>query len=343
MASAEVLLTPVVVLWDIENCKVPKDALVEHIAENIRDALRMIPAVDSVAAKIQSYGKVAASIRKGLENTGVKHVGTLNRRKDTADKHILTDMFLFALDNPAPAAILLISGDADFAPAVRKLVDRGYTIVVAVPPQGTAAADLLSSGTHVWDWPSLARGKGIVIRRSGTADLNVLKSQMIDLFKANGGHIQLDFNTIYSEYTKLYRKQIKLTDYNVGKVVDLFEKLGKPFTVIDRKKVFWEMQSDQATTSKLLVANNTTIYVLWLFTANCHSTLHICNGDNCDVFSGSTAGSSELPTLVVAEDLFVNPEEDWYGLKPLEDLAVEDVVTGAGSSLEDEPKKGSKD
>jgi len=80
-------------------------------------------------------------------------------------------MFRFAYDNPTPTRMLLISGDADFVPTVRVLVERGYTIVIAIPSQGTAASHLTSAGTYMWDRPSLARGEGIVIGRSLPVDL----------------------------------------------------------------------------------------------------------------------------------------------------------------------------
>ena len=105
MVSAEVRLTPMTVFWDIENCKVPKDSQVKDISKNIRKALSMNPAVDS--ATIQAYGAVPASIREGLQRTGVRHVDMLNRRKDAADELILVDMFRFAYYNPTPTCMLL--------------------------------------------------------------------------------------------------------------------------------------------------------------------------------------------------------------------------------------------
>ncbi|XP_073271298.1 uncharacterized protein [Primulina huaijiensis] len=69
-------------------------------------------------------------LREGCQRTGVKLIDVPNRRKDAADKAILVDMFLFALDNSPPSSI---SGDVDFAPAL-----------------------------HNNSWPSVARGEGFV-------------------------------------------------------------------------------------------------------------------------------------------------------------------------------------
>jgi hypothetical protein len=126
--------------------------------------------------------------------------------------------------------------------------------VLAVPSQGTASSDLITAGTYVWDWPSLARGEGIVIRRSLPTELEILKTQMIQLFKSHGGYIHVGH--IHSEYTKMFAKQIKLSDYHAPKLVDLFMKMGEPFYVLERKQVLLDMQFAQGSTSKLLANNN---------------------------------------------------------------------------------------
>ena len=66
-----------------------------------------------------------------------------------------------------------------------------------------------------------------------------------------------------------------------------------------------------------------------------HFAIHLSNGDACDLslmFSGVT---SEVPASV-ADDLFVNTEDDHYA--PMEDKVVEAVIAGA-SSHEDEPNE----
>ncbi|CAD6248236.1 unnamed protein product [Miscanthus lutarioriparius] len=132
---------------------------------------------------VEAYGAVPASIRKGLQRTGVRHVDILNIRKDAADKLILVDMFRFAYYNPTPACMLLISGDADFVPAVRVLVERGYTIVIAIPSQGTAASDLTSAGTYMWDWPSLARGEDVTAVGSSEVPASVAEDLFVNTEK----------------------------------------------------------------------------------------------------------------------------------------------------------------
>lgn len=67
------------------------------------------------------------------------------------DKMLLVDMLAFAMDNPAPAVIMLISGDRDFVYAVSVLRHRKYDVVLVIPPQG-AHITLRSQATVALDW-----------------------------------------------------------------------------------------------------------------------------------------------------------------------------------------------
>ncbi|GJN12854.1 hypothetical protein PR202_ga31169 [Eleusine coracana subsp. coracana] len=160
---------PVAIFWDIENCPVPSDIRPEDVAGNIRMALRQHPVVKGAVTVLSAYGDFNAfprKLREGCQRTGVKLVDVPNGRKDAADKAILVDMFLFALDNRPPSSIMLISGDVDFAPALHILGQRGYTIVLAIPSSVTVSSALSSAGSFVWDWPNLARGEGMVAPKS---------------------------------------------------------------------------------------------------------------------------------------------------------------------------------
>lgn len=225
--------------WDNENCAVPKGAQVASVSRNIKEALSLNPCVDLDSVTIKAYG-VSSKMKEGLERTGVTLVDIGNKRKDAADKLILVDMLLFACDNPK-ASFLLISGDGDFAPAVHGLVNRGFTFGIAIPSVDTASPALTSAGTYVWDWPSLARGEGIVVPKFLPDNLELLKAQMIQLFESNGGHIEL--SRVPSLYKKCFGKLLRLKDYGAPKLIDLFEKLGKPFVVFGRKLIFLQMET----------------------------------------------------------------------------------------------------
>ncbi|XP_022860642.1 uncharacterized protein LOC111381149 [Olea europaea var. sylvestris] len=156
---------PVAIFWDIENCPVPSDVRPQDVAGNIRMALRVHPVIDGVVTTFSAYGDFNAfprRLREGCQRTGVKLIDVPNGRKDAADKAILIDMFLFALDNCPPSSILLISGDVDFAPALHVLGQRGYTIILVIPYRASVSSALSNAGQFVWDWPSVARGEGFV-------------------------------------------------------------------------------------------------------------------------------------------------------------------------------------
>ncbi|KAL3814238.1 hypothetical protein ACJIZ3_015506 [Penstemon smallii] len=156
---------PVAILWDIENCPVPSDVRPEDVSGYIRMALRVHPVIDGAVTMFSAYGDFNAfprRLREGCQRTGVKLIDVPNGRKDAADKAILVDMFLFALDNPPPSSIMLISGDVDFAPALHILGQRGYTVILVIPSGVGVSSALSNAGRFVWDWPSIARGEGFV-------------------------------------------------------------------------------------------------------------------------------------------------------------------------------------
>ncbi|KAL8553340.1 hypothetical protein ACS0TY_001858 [Phlomoides rotata] len=172
---------PVAILWDMENCPVPSDVRPEDVGGNIRMALRIHPVIDGAVTMFSAYGDFNAfprRLREGCQRTGVKLIDVPNGRKDAADKAILVDMFLFALDNRPPSSIMLISGDVDFAPALHILGQRGYTIILVIPSGVGVSSALTNAGRFVWDWPSVARGEGfmppakaLVPPRSATAEI----------------------------------------------------------------------------------------------------------------------------------------------------------------------------
>ncbi|GMH03893.1 hypothetical protein Nepgr_005732 [Nepenthes gracilis] len=156
---------PVAILWDIENCPVPSDVRPEDVAGNIRMALRVHPVIKGVVTVFSAYGdfnSFSRRLREGCQRTGVKLIDVPNGRKDAADKAILVDMFLFALDNRPPSSVMLISGDVDFAPALHILGQRGYTVILVIPSGVGVSSALSNAGKFVWDWPSVARGEGFV-------------------------------------------------------------------------------------------------------------------------------------------------------------------------------------
>ncbi|GKU91177.1 hypothetical protein SLEP1_g5086 [Rubroshorea leprosula] len=156
-AEAQYAKAKTSVWWDIENCAVPKGCDPHAIAQNIASALTNIGYCGPVS--ISAYGdtkSISVSAQHALSSTGV----TLNHVpagiKDASDKKILVDMLLWAVDNPAPANYLLISGDRDFSNALHQLRMRRYNILLAQPLK--ASAPLIAAAKTVWLWTNLVVG-----------------------------------------------------------------------------------------------------------------------------------------------------------------------------------------
>ncbi|WMV17338.1 hypothetical protein MTR67_010723 [Solanum verrucosum] len=145
------------VWWDIENCQVPRGCDAHGIAQSINAALMKMNYHGPVT--ISAYGDtniIPSSIQGALSTTGISlnHVPAVT--KDASDKKILVDMIFWAVDNPAPANYLLISGDGDFSNAIHQLRMRKYNILLAQPVYASPA--LAVAATNVWQWTRLAAG-----------------------------------------------------------------------------------------------------------------------------------------------------------------------------------------
>ncbi|KAG8856583.1 hypothetical protein FRB96_006343 [Tulasnella sp. 330] len=145
------------IFWDYENCSPPANVPGYIVAEQIRNAAHKFGAVTVFKAYLElstvNITPKMINLRSELQSSGVSLTDCprLTARKDVVDKMLLVDMLAFALDNPAPAVIMLISGDRDFVYAVSVLRHRRYTVVVVIPPHG-AHITLKSQANVVLDW-----------------------------------------------------------------------------------------------------------------------------------------------------------------------------------------------
>ncbi|KAJ6694395.1 hypothetical protein OIU85_005111, partial [Salix viminalis] len=156
-ADAQYVNAKTSVWWDIENCAVPKGCDPHAIAQNISSALAEMKYCGPVS--ISAYGDtqgINSAAQQALSSTGVSLNHVPAGIKDASDKKILVDMLFWAVDNPAPANYLLISGDRDFSNALHQLRMRRYNILLAQPK--TASAPLVAAAKSVWLWTSLLAG-----------------------------------------------------------------------------------------------------------------------------------------------------------------------------------------
>ena len=100
-------------------------------------------------------------LRSELQGSGVSLIDTpKSGRKNASDFMLAADMLTFALDVLPPARIFLVSGDRDFAYSLGTLRNRGYEVVLIVPPIG-AAPILRASANKVLKW------RGDVLKTDG--------------------------------------------------------------------------------------------------------------------------------------------------------------------------------
>ncbi|KAL6504963.1 hypothetical protein OROGR_024780 [Orobanche gracilis] len=152
------------VWWDIENCQVPRFCNPNAIAQNICSALGKMNYCGPIT--ISAYGdttRIPTSVQHALSSTGIALNHVPAGVKDASDKKILVDMLFWAVDNPAPANYLLISGDRDFSNALHQLRMRRYNILLAQPVKASAA--LVAAANCVWHWTSLVCG-GLPVEHS---------------------------------------------------------------------------------------------------------------------------------------------------------------------------------
>ncbi|KAI5078814.1 hypothetical protein GOP47_0006485 [Adiantum capillus-veneris] len=145
--------------WDIENCHVPKDVDPHYIAQNMTAALQHASMTGPIEIQVFGDTMILPHItQKALSDTGITLNHVPRGNKDAADKAILVAMLLWALDNPPPANILLISGDGDFANALHRLRLKTYSILLAIPAQFVKPA-LTGAAKKLWFWKDMAKGQ----------------------------------------------------------------------------------------------------------------------------------------------------------------------------------------
>ena len=142
------------IFWDLENCPPARGTDPITIISALRD--RFLP----VGPIKQIYGyarlsRIPERLKVSLQASGCHLIDVPIQRKDVADKMIISDMVLFAVDNPVKEhhtqTIILISGDQDFAYPLAKLHMRGYQIALIVPTGG-AAEILKRQADFVYEW-----------------------------------------------------------------------------------------------------------------------------------------------------------------------------------------------
>ncbi|KAJ7632419.1 NYN domain-containing protein [Roridomyces roridus] len=146
----------VAVFWDYENCHSASQTSGYEVVNGIRTVALKFGSVKYFKAYMEmpdSDTPRSLSLRSELQSSGVSLTDCPhNGRKNVADQMIIVDMMAYAMDHPAPATLILISGDRDFAYAVAILRLRGYEVVLI---SLAAHISLKSQASVCLDWNAL--------------------------------------------------------------------------------------------------------------------------------------------------------------------------------------------
>ncbi|TKY90764.1 hypothetical protein EX895_000762 [Sporisorium graminicola] len=153
-------IEPIAIFWDVDNCAPPTGSSGRSVALAVRSAIQNLdvgPIVSfkaylELSSETQTPNAAQVQLRSELQGCGVSLIDTpKSGRKDVADKMMITDLLAYAIDQPAPATVVLISGDRDFAYPLGILRNRGYNVVLVTPPIG-AVPILEASANVVLSW-----------------------------------------------------------------------------------------------------------------------------------------------------------------------------------------------
>ncbi|KII88951.1 hypothetical protein PLICRDRAFT_159913 [Plicaturopsis crispa FD-325 SS-3] len=145
----------VAIFWDFENCRAVSNLSGHTLVDNIRRTAHEYGSVNMFKAYLElaeNDSPRSSALRSELQCSGVSLTDTPhNGRKDVADKMMIVDMLAYAIDNPAPSTIMIISGDRDFAYAIATLRLRRYRVVLITPPPPIHVS-LTAQATVCYDW-----------------------------------------------------------------------------------------------------------------------------------------------------------------------------------------------
>ncbi|OAD54921.1 Meiosis arrest female protein 1 like protein [Eufriesea mexicana] len=146
-SSLPTYLPPIGVFWDIENCHVPKGRSAMAATQAIRDKFfsgyreaEFIVVCDVVREN--------SRVMKELNNAQVNLIHVARECKNAADEKLKQSIRRFADIHGSPAAVILISGDINFAPDLSDLRYRKKIHVILLHMKNTSEALILCANEH---------------------------------------------------------------------------------------------------------------------------------------------------------------------------------------------------
>ncbi|XP_020292238.1 meiosis arrest female protein 1 isoform X2 [Pseudomyrmex gracilis] len=147
MSAKQSYLPPIGVFWDIENCQVPKGRSAIAVTQVIRDKFfnGYREAEFIVVCDVQ---KENIQIIQELNDAQVNLIHVAATCKNAADEKLKQSIRRFADIHGSPAAIILISGDINFAADLSDLRHRKKIHVILLHKKNTSEALILCANEH---------------------------------------------------------------------------------------------------------------------------------------------------------------------------------------------------
>ncbi|KAF9466397.1 NYN domain-containing protein [Collybia nuda] len=148
----------VAIFWDIDSCPVPAKLTGYEAINNIRNLAYSYGSATTFKAYVDSSNVSPArlqSVRHQFESSGLLLIEYKRGDGSNIATHtMIADMLVFAIDHPAPATIILISGKNELAYAASLLRHRRYQVIVvaSLSPNET----LKSQASVILDWDVVA-------------------------------------------------------------------------------------------------------------------------------------------------------------------------------------------
>ncbi|KAL7414928.1 NYN domain-containing protein [Mrakia frigida] len=152
---------PVMIFWDSENCNISGQ-------ENPGPVIRKLRSMFSPLGPINIFRYYTRTIhawdnlptfRARIAANGVEVRDCPSwLGKGTVDHTLLVEMLTAAMDVPAPATFILISGDKDFSYLLNTLKNRGYNLIVVFGGHHfSGVEELRNPSSQVYRWSNIIR------------------------------------------------------------------------------------------------------------------------------------------------------------------------------------------
>ncbi|KAJ4904736.1 putative endonuclease or glycosyl hydrolase [Raphanus sativus] len=174
------------IFWNITGCTIPNDIRLDEINQNIKLAIKNQGHHGEVSIKAYWHG--TSGLYQWLH-------GTINLEKRLSGDHFMkldamfVDILLWAVDNPAPSNLMVISETisqaTELSSLLRHLESKGYNILVAHAEE--AASPVLPPACLEWRLDTIFAGGNPINRTNYSRDvLNMIQNDLS--FRRNDCH-----------------------------------------------------------------------------------------------------------------------------------------------------------